>query len=196
MRPRLGLVFRRGLASSPSPPSPPAPKPLPSKLAAYAVPARFAAYAPRLHRLSSRTGVPLPSLALSFLVLHELTALVPVLGLFYAFHAAGAGQAIVSWVREAGSEEHGWQGWVKGWYDEGERRVEKVGRRYGLLGYEKGSALNDEKASKAGAVADAIAAYVVVKALLPARIGLSIAAAPAFARWTLLPLQRLIRRGR
>jgi hypothetical protein len=59
-------------------------------------------------------------------------------------------------------------------FAEGERRVEKVGRRYGIFGFEKGSTVEDEqgphelarKVKNSGAgekVANAIAAYVVVK---------------------------------
>ena len=39
-------------------------------------PNKFSAYTARLTALASRTGVSLPSLALSFGILHELTALV------------------------------------------------------------------------------------------------------------------------
>ena len=75
-----------------------------------------------------------------------------------------------------------WRGIVRGWLEEGQKRVERVGKRYGILGYEK----VDRKAVVqtevpavdtglvittgpgrstvvAGGVADAIAAYVVVK---------------------------------
>ncbi|WVQ97679.1 hypothetical protein IAU59_004793 [Kwoniella sp. CBS 9459] len=208
-------------------------------------------YQARLSHLSQRTGVPLPSLGLSFLVLHELTAIVPVVAIYWVFAYLGIGAGFVGWIydvshRATADGEHGargdaisgrgtadfvepvvedapskWKAVVREWYEEGEKRVERVGRKYGILGYEKrdssrqgdqledvdgkgdqgvviaGSSSNSSSESgAAGKVADAIAAYVVVKALLPLRIGFSIAAAPAFARYTLVPLQQLIRRFR
>lgn len=63
------------------------------------------------------------------------------------------------------------------WYEEGEKRVERVGKRYGILGYDKtskptGETIGEEDSAfdldisgstAAQRVADAIAAYVVVK---------------------------------
>ncbi|ODN96557.1 hypothetical protein L198_04272 [Cryptococcus wingfieldii CBS 7118] len=187
--------------SAPTPPGPPPKPPTPSLLDRYT---------PYLTSLSQRTGVPLPSLGLSFLALHELTAILPVLGFYYLFASFGVGAGLVVWVSEVGHEEEkeGWKRWVKEWYEEGVAKVDRVGRRYGVLEYEKqehkveGSgetAVDSVKTGGAKAaekVADAVAAYVLVKALLPARIGLSLVAAPAFARYTLVPLQNLFRRQR
>ncbi|WVF70212.1 hypothetical protein IAT40_005001 [Kwoniella sp. CBS 6097] len=193
-------------------------------------------YQARLSRLSERTGVPLPSLGLSFLILHEFSAIVPIVAIYWIFAYLGIGAGFVRWIydvshdrdvdrtgnidhRVSGTrgvqEESKWKAMVREWYEEGEKRVERVGKKYGILGYkkkdpqgqvEKDNVGNDQAAlvrtdlssesGAAGKVADAIAAYVVVKALLPLRIGFSIAAAPAFARYTLVPLQQLIRRFR
>lgn len=86
-------------------------------------------------------------------------------------------------------EVGGWKGVVRGWYEEGEKRVEKIGKKYGILGYDKVDRINTTSAptsqvtselegpgsggkemvksataSKAAeAVANAISAYVVVK---------------------------------
>src|SRR4051794_39876839 len=60
-------------------------------------PSRFSKFIPRLTALSTRTGVPLPSLVLSFAVLHELTAIFPLLLFFFAFQAAGVGGSVVQW---------------------------------------------------------------------------------------------------
>jgi hypothetical protein len=92
-----------------------------------------------------------------------------------------------------------------------------------VLGYEKGSKAESESAGVAGtdvqpsgvvagsALADAVAAYVLVKvsrvmsdgmqlvdtqALLPVRIAVSVGAAPAFARFALNPVQRAWRKLR
>lgn len=107
-------------------------------------------------------------------MLHELTALLPLILLFYAFSALGAGSAFLHWlhgVAKSATGEEVEEGpyarmahVVRGWYDEGARRVEKVGRKYGVLGFEKGSAVEGGVGREAaGAVADAVAAYVVVK---------------------------------
>ena len=64
---------------------------------------------------------------------------------------------------------------MRNWYEEGQKRVERVGRRYGILGFSKETAEERESKSKgdrgtsavessaAGKVTDAIAAYVLVK---------------------------------
>ncbi|WVO15660.1 hypothetical protein L204_103320 [Cryptococcus depauperatus] len=176
-------------------------------------------YAPALDRLSQRSGVPLHSIALSVLILHEITAFLPLIGFYYLFASMGAGAGLVAWISELGSQQTTkqkseesqaeWKLWVKDWYDEGTKRVDRMGKKYGILGYEKqetyehGSSGNTAetlmvKSSSVNAaekVANAIAAYVLVKALLPLRIGISIAGAPVFARYTLMPLQRLFRRN-
>jgi hypothetical protein len=178
-------------------------------------------FLPQLERLSQRTNVPITSLAFSFALLHELTALLPLVILFFVFQTIGAGSAIVQWVggvsedREAQVQGFDWRGRVGSWLEEGERRAEKVGRRYGIFGFEKGSQVEQNKSDvvqerkgmrAAGSVTNAVAAYVVVKvrgmdervsqeltrrqALLPARIGLSLWAAPGFARFAVEPIRR------
>lgn len=150
---------------------------------------RLLARFPALHRLHLlNPSVPLPTLALSFGLLHELTAVVPVVGLFYAFRQFGGGRAVVDQMAAlehtvAGAESRV----VEGWLDEGERKIERVGRRYGLLGFPKtvkGAAAagggqetaaaradNDRRLvgrpltgkDLAGDVANAVGAYMVVK---------------------------------
>ncbi|TXT13370.1 hypothetical protein VHUM_00737 [Vanrija humicola] len=207
---QLGRAYTTGQHERPQP-TPPAPSSSPTALSP-----RLQRYAPRLAQLAARTGVPLPSLAVSFLVLHELTAVLPVVLLYYVFSALGAGAAVVAWLagdkdaaahwaaegREGASGtddgERTWTHKVHEWYREGLGRAERVGRRYGLLGYDKGSK-GDGTSAGAGAsaaVADAVAAYVVVKALLPLRIAVSVAAAPAFARLALRPWRALTARLR
>jgi hypothetical protein len=142
---------------------------------------KFSAYTDRLTALSTRTGVSLPSLALSFGILHELTALVPLVLLFWAFQAVDVGTSVVSWAGKISDEEgEGWKRFVRDWLSEGEKRVDRVARRYGLFGItpgvdggEKGVEVAEEArelvvraehGSRAAAgVTNAIAAYVFVK---------------------------------
>lgn len=135
---------------------------------------------PRLQDLSRRTGVPLSSLAVSFMILHELTAVLPVIGFYFLFSSLGTGLGIIQWLNRTtdtggdaigleGAEPTGWRGWVKGWYDEGEAKIGKVGKRYGLWQDEEsesgsGSKVVTTSGQRAGeGVANAISAYVVVK---------------------------------
>ena len=152
-------------------PTPKPDPPLPSS--------RVQRYMPRLQDLSKRTGVPLSSLAISFMVLHELTAILPVIGFYFLFSSLGTGLGIIQWLNratDAGSEDRGdggelsgWRGWVKGWYDEGEAKIGRVGKRYGLWqDDEQGSEVMTTSGHRAGeGVANAISAYVVVKVRSP-----------------------------
>lgn len=156
-----------------------------------------------MHAVSARTGVPIPTLGVSFLILHEITAVLPVVLLFWVFQALGAGASLVAWLAdeteqstEAPRGSWDWRAIAHGWIIEGEKKVEGVGRRYGILGYEKRvkgepaetesqtrsnqeelsagqMTVEDDPAARvvreakqggaAASVANAIAAYVVVK---------------------------------
>lgn len=134
---------------------------------------RVRKYLPRLQDLSKRTGVPLPSLAISFLVLHEVTAVLPVIGFYYLFSALGIGFTIIQWLDRTtgdnGNEDtRGWKGVVKGWYAEAQGKIDRVGKRYGWWqDSADGTIATATGSSRAGeGVANAISAYVVVKVCL------------------------------
>ena len=151
-------------------------------------PSRFGPYKQALAALSQRTRTPLPSLVLSFGILHELTAIVPVAGFFFAARGFGVGEGIVGALAprpraegETGLAAQFRESWVgerfREWMVEGEARAERVGRRYGWFGYEKGSKLPalslEEQAERhaeavltgriAGDVANAVVAYALTK---------------------------------
>ncbi|OCF76509.1 hypothetical protein I204_02205 [Kwoniella mangroviensis CBS 8886] len=184
-------------------------------------------YAPSLHSLSVKTGVPLPSLVLSFMVLHEITAILPIFLIYWIFSTLGVGLGMVRWImdvghldvddststQESGEDRSVIKRWIRDWYVEGENRIGKIGKRYGIFGYTKvDKDKNNEDqdgiaqevkvvdarsgSGAASKVADAIAAYVVVKALLPLRIAASLGLSPTFARYTLVPLQNVFKRFR
>ena len=169
------------------PPPPPVPHPPPSPSTPPRRPSRFAPYTQALTALSQRTRTPLPSLVVSFAVLHELTAIVPLAGFFFGARALGVGESVVNVIANSGQgSADGPSGWMreKGreWVDEGERWAERVGRRYGVFGYEKrdrsravavGDGDNNqielrrqpgEMSTKvAGDVANAVVAYALTK---------------------------------
>ncbi|KAH7927434.1 hypothetical protein BV22DRAFT_1006962 [Leucogyrophana mollusca] len=154
---------------------------------------RFAPYKNALQAISTRTGTPLPSLIFSFAVLHELTAIVPVVGIFYGARTLGIGERVVSAVAERSNDDGYMQTTVRGWVNEGEQWAQRVGRRYGVFGFEKRTS---ESASPpisashiAGDVANAVFAYGMVKALLPVRIGVSLYLSPAFSRRVVEPIR-------
>jgi len=108
------------------------------------------------------------------LILHEATAVLPVIGFYFLFSSLGTGLSIVGWLNRTTGEEEGevvegqvekgWKGVVKSWYDEGQAKVGRVGRRYGFWMNEDISSTGTGVTATAGeGVANAVAAYVVVK---------------------------------
>ncbi|KAF5393209.1 hypothetical protein D9757_000515 [Collybiopsis confluens] len=149
-------------------------------------------YKDALKAISARTGAPLSSLILSFGILHEMTAIVPLVGVFYTARAFGIGERVVKSVITETDDDIS-SGWAKKkcreWIEEGEGWAERVGKRYGIFGYGKGAAAAT-KAPIAGDVANAVLAYGTIKALLPLRIGLSLYMAPMFSRGIIEPVRR------
>ncbi|KAG8221282.1 hypothetical protein J3R82DRAFT_1448 [Butyriboletus roseoflavus] len=181
---------------------------------------RFAPYRNALAAISTRTGSPLPSLIFSFAVLHELTAIVPLVGIFYAARGLRVGERVVNQLtRDGGPDARPQTGWVSRqlsqWVDDGEKWATRVGRRYGVFGFEKGMHAGHGDSSRlsgqlAGDLANAVVAYGAIKvrsptaltilallrcgcqALLPVRIGLSLYLSPAFSRGVVEPIRRII----
>jgi hypothetical protein len=144
------------------------------------MPGPLTSYKGALDALSRKTGTPLSSLVVSFAVLHEATALVPLVGFFYAARWGGLGDRAVGALGVGmRSPEAGEEGWVtkqcREWMEEGEQRTARLGRRYGIFGFDKN--VHDRDASRAssasldgveiaGDVANAIFAYVATKVRL------------------------------
>jgi Hypothetical protein FLILHELTA len=137
---------------------------------------KFGPYKAALETLSNRTKTPLPSLIVSFAVLHEVTAVVPLLSVFFIARSLGIGEQAVTTLRRemSGGREHQWLK-EKGsqWIDEGERWAARVGKRYGIFGFTKLPKDSDEAEAShsnsevphhiAGDVANAVLAYGVTK---------------------------------
>lgn len=119
----------------------------------------------------------------SFLILHEITAVVPLLGLFGLFHYS-------NWLPEA---------WTEGkLVKEGVEKFSRYFRRKGWVADDE-----DDMAGKRSkwtgeqgvrVVLEVAVAYAITKALLPARLILSVWVTPWFARVFVLPITRLFGR--
>ncbi|KAJ7496912.1 hypothetical protein FB451DRAFT_1335253 [Mycena latifolia] len=149
-------------------------------------------YRDALAAVAARTGAPLSSLVVSFAVLHELTAVVPLVGVFYAARALGVGERIVATL----PTEH--DTWVahkcRTWVDDGQQWAARVGRRYGVFGFDNGAPPEGQLPVLpdriAGDVANAVVAYAATKALLPVRVGAALYLSPAFSRAVVDPTRR------
>jgi hypothetical protein len=133
-------------------------------------------YRAAVNALSVRSGVPLPSLIVSFGILHEITAIVPTIGFFYAAKGLGIGSTFASaitnednWPKDSAIAQYS-QAKCKKWMSEGEQWAARVGRRYGVFGFEKGTPVHsgDNKAGYnatdiVGGIGNAIFAYTVTK---------------------------------
>lgn len=108
---------------------------------------RFAPYRQALNALAERTRTPLPSLIFSFAILHELTAIVPVVGIFFAARTLNVGERVLKSFPDKFTNEvkyhpsDGEGSYVQRmeaqWWYEGRQMAERVGRRYGLFGFPK-----------------------------------------------------------
>ena len=139
------------------------------------------------------------SYIVSFAVLHELTAIVPLLGLFGAFHyyrwlppyfAEG------KWVLE-GVEKFGRYFRKKGWIeDREEAKVEEETKEGNAKQIQKRASWFWNKGEDTGRILVEVAtAYAIVKVVLPFRIMLSVWWAPAAARATSRAVKAVFRRG-
>lgn len=145
---------------------------------------RIARIESRLPRFLQRIVTPLRNAPIShitaFVILHEITAIVPLFGLAAAFHYWEWLPPYISegkWVKD-GTEK--FSKWVKkrGWITEEERSGRWWGRGEGGV----------------RVVVELATAYAITKALLPFRLVLSVWATPWFARWTTLPFMNAVRR--
>ncbi|PSN74530.1 hypothetical protein BS50DRAFT_567353 [Corynespora cassiicola Philippines] len=154
---------------------------------------RFNRRLPRfLHKYTNALATAPLSHITSFLILHEITAIVPLLGLAATFHYT---HWLPPWFAEGtwvlqGVERFGKYFKRKGWIrsdeaSEAEREVQVEMRR-------RDHAWNIGEGG-VRLVVEFATAYAVTKMLLPLRIVLSVWGTPWFARRTVVPLGRFIR---
>ncbi|KAJ7668649.1 hypothetical protein DFH06DRAFT_1182177 [Mycena polygramma] len=147
-------------------------------------------YRDALAAVAARTGTPHSSLVVSFAVLHEATAIVPLVAVFYTARALGVGERVVATLP---TEQDNWVAHkCRKWVDDGQGWAARAGSRYGVFGFEKGdptaSTINSDRI--VGDVANAVVAYAATKALLPVRIGAAMYLSPAFSRAVIDPARR------
>lgn len=164
----------------------------------------------RVRAAAKRSGSDPASMVVAFLVLHELTAILPLVLLFYLFWLLGAGEAVVAWLQEASSagaqqqQQHRQapsgaanssilstiRARVQEYLNEGMQRAERYGRHKGYFGFEKGSGpAGDHGASSSSAdggptavvVAGTFANAVAAYAVVKILFPLRIAACAALA---------------
>lgn len=140
-----------------------------------------------------------PSLTAAFLILHELTAIIPLFGSFFLLQSSGAGERTIDWIKEnltecsgrpqsndsSGEITHYLRSFITTAFDEASKKISPMAIRYGWVKSEDGEELdvNDTLSMiDGGIVANGLVAYLCVKLLLPARVGLSLYLAPSFAR--------------
>ena len=139
----------------------------------------------RLPRFLQRIVTPLRQAPIShvtaFVILHEITAVVPLFGLAAAFHYSNWLPPFISewkWVSD-GTEKFGGYLRKRGWITEDKRSGKWWGRGEGSVKI----------------VVEFGAAYAITKALMPLRLLLSAWMTPWFARWTVIPFMGFARRA-
>ncbi|KAL2863332.1 uncharacterized protein BJX67DRAFT_263430 [Aspergillus lucknowensis] len=174
----LSRSSRRNLTTPPNPTSPPPPPPkdaqsrlrrfnnrLPSFLRAYTTPLLTA---PATH-------------VTSFLILHEISAVLPLFGLVAAFHYG-------NWLPDLTSYSG---------FEDGTRRFTRWLKKKGWVedvdADEVASGMATEERVGVRLVLEFATAYVATKALLPLRIAGSVWATPWFARVAVAPIGRGVR---
>ncbi|GAB7351036.1 hypothetical protein MBLNU459_g1520t1 [Dothideomycetes sp. NU459] len=195
-------------SGGPTPNPKPAPTPTPTRLDAISarLPPFLRAY------LEPLRSAPLSHVS-AFLILHELTAVVPLFGLAGLFHYTGwlpAGLGEAAWVRQGVARFERYavrKGWVEGNVAgssssekqevEGEGKDEDRGGGgggvdLGVGGSEVVVAVGDGRGVRI--ILELGTAWAVTKALLPARLLLSVWATPWFARVGCLPVWNGVRR--
>ena len=181
--PNNTLVTRRWLSNS----KPKAQSPVPKPARQTAIWGRFDRFVERTPRFLRPTVTGLRQAPFShvaaFFILHELTAVIPLVGLagaFHYWHWLPSHFADGAWI-SAGVEKFGRYFRKKGWITEEEEMELDGETRQGNAG--KGATRW---------VVEIATAYALVKLLLPVRILVSVWGAPWFAHIAVLPVRNAI----
>ncbi|PGH32377.1 hypothetical protein GX50_04857 [[Emmonsia] crescens] len=175
-----------------STPPPPPPNPNSSRLRS-----RLQTFNNRLPRFLRSYTTPLLNAPVthitSFLILHEITAIVPLLGLTGAFHYWGWIPALGDGTVDEGVRKFGrWlrkKGWVEGEAEVQAEAGPEMGMGTTVADGGKGRG-NTDTDKGVRLILEFATAYAITKAMLPVRIALSVWATPWFARGVLGPVGR------
>ncbi|KAF3009477.1 hypothetical protein E8E13_002836 [Curvularia kusanoi] len=143
-----------------------------------------------LHKYTSALATAPLSHITSFLILHELTAIIPFLGLAATFHYT---HWLPSWFAEgawvlAGVEQFGKYFKRKGWI-----RSEDVAEAEAEVEMRRRDRVWNLGEGGARVLVEFATAYTITKVLLPVRIMFSVWGTPGFARWAVLPVIRKVK---
>ena len=197
LRPHAPTLARRFASSTP--PKPPARPPRQQRIRSRLD--KWIIRSPSFFRPTLQTLRDAPaSYIVSFAILHELTALVPLAGLIWWFHQyrwLPEYFADGKWARQ-GVEKFGGYLKKKGWIDEDEEVMIEAEVRLGNARevQERGRFWDNEDRGRL--LVEVGTAYAIVKVLLPVRILLSVWWAPPCARaaaWTMGAVGAVFRRG-
>lgn len=134
-------------------------------------------------------GAPVTHMT-SFLILHEITVILPLFGLVGAFHYGGWMPNFASETGESNAFDERvarFGRWLKkkGWVEEADVKTVEAHEATGEKGLERAGVR---------LVLEFATAYAITKALMPARLAASVWATPWFARTVFTPTSNLIRR--
>jgi seryl-tRNA synthetase len=154
----------------------------------------------RVKRMAEERGTDAASMVVSFLILHELTAIIPLILIFYLLGFFGVGEQVMNWLLQVSEDDSSARQWLRGKINEGMQRAESYGRKKGFFGFEAHSSgeirATATTSMLVGTFANVVAAYAITKALFPLRIGACIALAAPFARVFIEPVKRVILKTR
>ncbi|KAJ5176822.1 uncharacterized protein N7482_002699 [Penicillium canariense] len=188
-----GLLSRRTFSTPPNPSQAPRPAQASPKDSRSRI-HRFNDRLPRFLRNYTKPllGAPVTHVT-SFLILHEITAVLPLFGLVAAFHSGAWMPDLSSESGESNAFDEGakrFGRWLrkKGWVEESDINTVAEHEFTGV-----GQAQQKEQAG-VRLVLEFATAYAITKALLPVRIAASVWATPWFARAILAPTTNAARR--
>lgn len=151
--------------------------------------------------MAEERGTDAASMVFSFMILHELTAIIPLIILFYLFGLLGVGEQVMKWLLQVSEDDSSARQWLRGKINEGMQRAERYGRKKGFFGFEAGTSDVIRKGESTvtttmlvGTFGNAVAAYAITKALFPLRLYACIALAAPFARLFIEPVKRVVRK--
>lgn len=152
-------------------------------------------------RYPGMTASQLPSLTAAFVLLHELTALVPMVVIFGIVQVTGTGARLVQAIRDAlppsppspqdphqhpaPSENTSLAASLSAAIDNSALKVSKIAHKYGYDSAEDDAGEDDDEGKSMldnGVLASGLVAYLAVKMLLPFRVSLSLYLTPGLAR--------------